>query len=213
MSNQQGGGSTPELDRWNQRYADADDYLFGRGPNHFVAQQKDRFKPGQTALAIADGEGRNSVYLAELGLDVTAMDFSPVALEKSRRLAEEAGVSVRLVEADLYNWDWPDSAFDAVVGIFFQFAPPAKRDGIFAGMKRAVKPGGLIVIEGYRPEQVDYGTGGPPQRENMYTEELLREWFGDFEILLLESYDAEVDEGPGHKGMSALIDLVARRPS
>ena len=68
------------------------------------------------------------------------------------------------------------------------------------------------MIEGYRPEQVEYATGGPPHRENMYTEELLKDWFGEYEILLLDSYDAEVDEGPGHKGMSALIDLVARKP-
>lgn len=197
---------------WDQRFADADDYLFGRGPNAFLARQKAHLKAGESALAIADGEGRNSVWLAQQGLTVTAMDFSAVALEKSRALAAEAGVSVTLQQADIFNWDWPSAAYDVIAGIFFQFAAPAQRADIFSGIRKAVKPGGLILLEGYRPAQVDYGTGGPPQRENMYTEALLREHFGDFDILTLDSYDAEVDEGPGHKGKSALIDLVARRP-
>ena len=98
-------------------------------------------------------------------------------------------------------------------GMYFQFAEPSNRTLIFNGIKKTLKPGGLLLLEGYRPEQVDYGTGGPPQREHMYTEELLREAFGDFDIELLEGYDAEVDEGAGHSGISALIDLVARKPA
>ena len=100
-----------------------------------------------------------------------------------------------------------------VVAIFIQFAPPAERATIFAGMKRTLKPGGLLLLHGYRPEQVDYGTGGPPQREHMYTEALLREAFGDIEIVRLAAYDRVIEEGTGHAGMSALIDLVAKKPN
>jgi len=99
-----------------------------------------------------------------------------------------------------------------VAGIYIQFAEPDFRDEIFAGMKRALKPGGILLLHGYRPEQLEYGTGGPPCAENMYTVDLLRAAFSDMEILRLAAYDREVDEGRGHSGMSALIDLVARKP-
>jgi SAM-dependent methyltransferase len=205
--------SDPQLERWNQRFTDAEDYLFGRAPNAFLAAQRDKLPAHGRALAIADGEGRNGVWLARQGLSVTSVDFSPVGLAKARKLAAEAGVEIETVRADLYHWDWPEAAFDVVAAIFFQFAAPAERAGLFAGIRKTLRPGGLLILQGYRPEQVDYGTGGPPHRENMYTEALLREAFGDWEILHLRSHDSEVDEGAGHAGMSALIDLVARKPA
>jgi len=99
-----------------------------------------------------------------------------------------------------------------VAAIFIQFAGPELRDQIFAGLKRALKPGGLLLLEGYRPEQIANGTGGPRVPENLYTEALLRAAFSDFEIVELSAYDAVIEEGAGHSGQSALIDLVARRP-
>lgn len=200
------------LARWNQRFS-APGYLFGTKPNRFLESQKQRLHAGQRALAIADGEGRNGVWLAQQGLAVTSVDFSPVALAKARKLAEQAGVAITTIEADLGTWEWPKSAFDVVVGIFFQFAPPPMRAKIFAGMKGALAPGGLLILEGYTPKQVDYGTGGPPQRENMYTRELLEAAFSGFDVLHLAEYDAEIEEGDGHKGLSALIDFVARKPA
>ena len=196
---------------WDQRY-DTKDYVFGTAPNAFLARQAERLKGFKTALAIADGEGRNGVWLAEQGLDVTSLDNSPVGLKKAEALAASRGVQLTPLLADIGAFDWTARAYDAVVGIFFQFAPPDMRAAIFAGMKQAVRPGGLILIEGYRPEQLAYGTGGPREIDNLYTEPLLREAFGDFEITTLQSYDAELSEGAGHKGPSAVIDLVARRP-
>ncbi|HEX7008119.1 MAG TPA: methyltransferase domain-containing protein [Alphaproteobacteria bacterium] len=203
--------ATDPLAFWNARFS-APGYRFGTEPNRFLTRQAHRLRPGQRALAIADGEGRNGVWLARQGLEVTSVDFSPVALEKARKLAQEAGVTVTFVEADLVAWDWPKAVFDVVVGIFFQFAGPADRAKIFQGMKAALKPGGLLLIEGYGPKQLEYKTGGPGVLENLYTEDLLREAFGDFEIIELRSYDAEIHEGEGHKGVSALVDLVARKP-
>jgi len=203
--------SDPELERWNNRFA-APGFVFGTAPNAFLASQAHRLKRGASALCVADGEGRNSVWLASQGLEVTAFDFSPIAIEKARGFARQSGAKVAYHVGDVNEWNWGERQYDVVAGIFFQFVGPAERARVFAGMARALKPGGLLLLEGYGPKQLEYATGGPKKLENLYTEELLRESFKDFEILHLAAYDAEVDEGAGHKGISALVDLVARRP-
>ena len=204
--------SYTELERWNGRFAAAE-FLFGTRPNAFLAAQGWRLGAGMRALCVADGEGRNSVWLAEQGLDVTAFDFSPVGLAKAKLLAERSGMKVDYRQAEADHWNWDAEPFDAIAAIFVQFAAPPERQRMFEGIMRALKPGGLLLLQGYRPEQIEYGTGGPKRRENLYTEPLLRESFAEFEILHLAAHDDVVDEGPGHSGMSALIDLVARRPS
>lgn len=201
----------PDLDRWNERFS-SKDYLFGTAPSAFLARQRHRLRPGQTALAIADGEGRNGVWLAEQGLDVLSIDFSPVALQKARDLAASRGVNLRTQQVDLEDWAWEPERFDVVAAIFIQFARPDLRAAIFRGIKRTLTPGGLLLLQGYRPEQLRYGTGGPPHAENMYTAAILRTAFAGFEILHLEEHDSIISEGRGHHGMSALVDLVARRP-
>jgi SAM-dependent methyltransferase len=199
-----------ELERWEARFAAAD-YIFGTAPNAFLKSQAHRLEPGQKALALADGEGRNGVWLAEQGLDVLALDFSPNALKKARALAAARGVNLKIERADLEQWSWPPAAFDVIVAIFIQFADPPFRQKIFAGMKRALKPGGLLLMQGYRPEQINYRTGGPPQAENMYTRALLEEAFGDFASIDIKEHDSMVEEGSAHAGMSALIDFVGRK--
>lgn len=199
---------------WSARYRDAgDDYLFGTAPNKFLASQAERFSAGMKVLAVADGEGRNSVWLAEQGCAVTATEISPVALEKAAKLARGRHVAVDFMQADILAWTWPTAAFDAVVGIFIQFVGPAERARQLAGMKQAVKPGGLLFLQGYTPKQLEYGTGGPSAVENLYTEALLREIFSDWEIVLLHEHEDLIDEGRGHSGRSALIDLIARKPA
>ena len=200
------------LQTWNTRYA-RDDFHFGEEPNAFVRTHAHCLEGSRSALCVADGEGRNSVFLAEQGIAVTAFDFAPNAVAKAKRLAARRGVRVDHRLADIITWDWTSATYDALVAIFIQFLPPKDREGVFAEMKSSVMPGGLILLEGYRPEQVDYGTGGPPLRENMYTREWLGVQFRDWDILELNAYDAEIHEGHGHRGMSALIDLVARKPS
>lgn len=195
---------------WNERYS-SNEYLFGTAPNAFLSREVNRLAPGSKVLAVADGEGRNSTFLAQHGHKVVATDVSEKALEKARRLAERRGVEVEYLKVDLSKWDWPENAFDAVAGIFIQFAGPGLRDEIFEGIHRSLKPGGLLLLEGYRKEQLAYGTGGPPNVENLYTEDGLRRTFSSWEIELLESYDADIEEGSGHFGQSALIDLIARK--
>jgi SAM-dependent methyltransferase len=199
-----------EIERWNTRFS-APGYLFGTQPNRFLASKKALLKKGQSVLCVADGEGRNSVWLAAQGLQVTAFDISPVAVEKARRLAAERGVAVGFEVADVYGWRWPQGAFDVVAAIFVQFADPAMRGFMFERMVRALKPGGLLLLEGYTPKQLEYRTGGPPQVENLYTAPMLREAFRDLEILELREYEDELEEGERHTGRSALVDLVARR--
>ena len=197
---------------WNQRY-DRPDYLFGTEPAAFLAREGGRLAPGSKVLSVADGEGRNGVWLAGQGHKVTAFDSSDVALDKAWALAKVQGVSVDFRYADILGWVWTPEAFDAVVGIFIQFLSPAERAVVFEGMKRTLEPGGILLLHGYAPRQIEYATGGPKVRENMYSLDLLREAFAGLEVLRAEDYDALIEEGSGHSGKSGLIDFIARKPA
>src|SRR4051794_31210546 len=171
---------TAEFQRWQQRYS-TPDFTFGKEPNEFLVRCRPLLPPTGKALAVADGEGRNGVWLARQGLDVLSIDFSPVAQAKARALAAEYRVAITFVEADVHAWSYPEEAFDVVVEIFTQFSPPAERERKWAGMRRTLKRGGLLIVQGYTPRQLDYGTGGPKQVENLYTRSMLAHAFGDLE--------------------------------
>jgi cyclopropane fatty-acyl-phospholipid synthase-like methyltransferase len=195
---------------WDERYA-GDEYLFGTEPNAFLQSQQAVLKQGADCLAVADGEGRNGVWLAQQGLRVLSVEASAVALNKAKKLAQQRGVAIDFELADLLQWDWGESRFDVVVAIFIQFTGPVQREQMFANIKRCLKPGGLLLLQGYTPRQLEYKTGGPSQEENLYTESLLRNAFSDWEILHLREHDDFISEGAGHSGMSALIDMVAKK--
>ena len=195
---------------WNRRF-DQDDYLFGTEPNAWLREHAHHWPPNSRVLCVADGEGRNSVWLARQGLRVDAFDIAAVGVAKARRLAASQGVSVDFQVADCDSFPWPAAAYDGVAAIFVQFADPALRARLFANMVACLKPGGVLVLQGYTPRQLEYRTGGPPLASHLYTEPMLREAFAAMELLTLREYDAEVDEGTGHRGRSALIGLVARR--
>ena len=142
-----------------------------------------------------------------------SIDFSPVAQAKARTLAQDRDVSVQFELVDLDRFAWPEAAFDLIVDIFTQFSNPQARKRKFAGERYALKPGGLLLIEGYRPEQIAYATGGPSQPENLYTHALLAEEFADFKNVRIESHDIELAEGTAHAGMSAIIDFVGWKPA
>ena len=195
---------------WNQRYGTTEGYLFGTLPNAFLLSQQHLLKPGARCLALADGEGRNGVWLAEQGLRVLSVDSSTVALNKARKLAVQRGVEVEFEQADLLHWDWGKHRFDVVVAIFIQFALPEQRVQLFENIRHCLKPGGLLLLQGYTPRQLEYRTGGPSQAENLYTESMLRDAFSEWDILYLREHDDFISEGSAHHGMSALIDMVAR---
>jgi SAM-dependent methyltransferase len=203
--------SMTEYERWETRYAAAE-YAFGKAPNYFLASCKPLLPRSGRVLAVADGEGRNGVWLAEQGLDVVSIDFSPSAQQKARSLAAERGVTVDFRQVDVHGWDYPRDAFDIVVEIFTQFSSPAERALKWAGMRRALKPGGLLIVHGYTPKQLQYGTGGPKVLENLYTRELLEQAFGDFRDVKIVEEEREIHEGTSHGGMSAMIGLTARKP-
>jgi SAM-dependent methyltransferase len=196
---------------WNQRFA-AEDYLFGREPNEYLRAQAPLLAPGGRTLCVADGEGRNSVWLARQGLQVEAFDISEVGVAKARKLAAHAGVSVAFHVAGCDGWPWAADAYDAVVAVFVQFADPAMRGRLFANMARALKSGGVLVLQGYTPKQLDYKTGGPGVLSHLYTADLLREAFASLRTIELVEYEAELNEGAQHAGQSALVGFVARKP-
>jgi 2-polyprenyl-3-methyl-5-hydroxy-6-metoxy-1,4-benzoquinol methylase len=195
---------------WDERF-NRPDYLFGTEPNAWLATQRALFEPGKRALAVADGEGRNSVWLARLGLQVDAFDLSEVGVSKARALAQQSGVDVNYHVADCDEWQWQAAAYDYVVAIFVQFADPAARARLFANMVRALKPGGYLLLQGYTPKQLEYKTGGPGILEHLYTPELLRHELPGLRIVDLRDYEEELTEGARHNGMSALIGLVAQK--
>lgn len=198
---------------WEDRYRGSTEYLFGKEPAQFLRENPGWLVKGMTGLSVADGEGRNSVFAATRGVNMTAFDMSPTASARTGELANAQGVTIDTHVSDWGGWDWDANPYDLVIAIFIQFATPAERAVQFADLKKAVKPGGILMLHGYRPEQINLGTGGPPSAANMYTEELLSESFSDWSIERLASYERDVQEGRGHSGKSALIDLIARKPS
>ena len=195
---------------WDARYAGGG-YLFGTEPNRFLVSCRPLMGDGGRVLCVADGEGRNSVWLAAQGFQVDAFDPSAVGVANAGRLAAERGVCVNFEVADADGWRWPEQTYDVVAAIFIQFAPPPLRRRMFARIEQALRPGGLLLLEGYRVEQLAYGTGGPPVADQLYTEAQVRSELSAFTLETVLSYEAVVDEGSAHSGMSALIDVVARR--
>jgi len=204
-------GFSHPVETWNERF-DRAEYIFGKTPNDYLASKRDLLLPSQRALVIADGEGRNSVWCAQQGLIVDAFDLSPVAITKAQKLADERGVRVNYAVSGCENWSWAPEIYDALVVIFIQFAPPALRAQIFANCLYTLKPGGILILQGYTPKQLEFKTGGPSILEHLYTEPMLRVAFSSMEILECREYEAEVSEGTHHVGKSALVGLVARKP-
>jgi SAM-dependent methyltransferase len=200
-----------EYERWETRYA-VPEYAFGKEPNYFLKSCSGLLPPSGRALAVADGEGRNGVWLAEQGLDVVSLDFSPSAQNKARTLAAERRVNVAFIQADVHTWNYPAAAFDVVVEIFTQFSSPAERSRKWAGMRQTLKSGGLLILQGYTPKQLQYGTGGPKQIENLYTRAMLESAFLGFRQLDIVEEEREIHEGTAHGGMSAMIGLTGRKP-
>jgi SAM-dependent methyltransferase len=206
------GGFADARQTWNGRFS-APGFLFGEAPNAWLEAHAGAWSPGQRVLCIADGEGRNSVWLAARGLAVDAFDISEVAVAKARALAAARGVAPCVEVADVDGWRWPEETYDGVAAIFVQFADPAMRQRLFERIVRGLKPGGTLVLQGYTPKQLEYRTGGPPFVEHLYTEPMLRTAFAALAIDELRVYEAELAEGSGHRGRSALVGLVARKPA
>lgn len=195
---------------WDQRFA-TEAYLFGEAPNHYLRNQAQHLNAGK-ALAIADGEGRNGVWMAQQGLQVDAFDFSPNALHKAERLAQQHHVSVNFVCSDWQSFDWQPAHYDNIVAVFIQFAGPQDRAQMFKHIDASLKPGGVLLIQGYTPAQLKFNTGGPGKLDHLYDESMLVGAFPQYQVLDVQTYEAEIHEGTAHSGMSGLIGFVARKP-
>jgi len=199
-------------DFWNKRF-NTPDYIFGKAPNEYLeVQAKLHLKQRDSVLCVADGEGRNSVWLAKQGIQVDAFDVSKIALKKAIALATEEAVQVQFSLASSDTWDWKPNHYDAVIGIFIQFADPVMRVRLFAQMISTLRPGGTLIIQGYTPKQLEFKTGGPSILEHLYTDNMIRNLIGNLEIIDLCVYEKALSEGPKHTGMSALLGLVAHKP-
>lgn len=193
---------------WNEKYA-VDHYLYGTDPNDFLREHAGRLPIGDI-LSIGDGEGRNSVYLATRGQNVTAVDGSSVALAKAHRLAAEHGVSVGFIEADLADYAIEAAAWDGVVSIFCH-VPPDLRRSLHGRLAAGLKPGGVLILEAYTPAQIGKGTGGPPVAEMTMSAETLRAEFPGIEFERLVELEREVIEGSGHTGTGAVVQAIGIR--
>ena len=194
---------------WDERYS-IDDFLFGQKPAQALLRNEEYLVPRGETLLIADGEGRNSVYLAKNGFKVTSSDSSIVAQQKAKALADSQNVKVNFKLENFFDIDWSKKQYDNIIGICFQFIPPELIEEAFMGLRSGTKKGGTILIHGYTPEQIHYGTGGPKDVTLTYTEATFTQSFTNSEIRLLEKYEATISEGPGHNGKSAMIDFVAK---
>ncbi len=197
------------MNEWDQRY-DCEDFVYGTEPNDFLREHADVLPAGGEILCLADGEGRNSVFLAERGFHPTALDYSAVALEKGRRLAEERGVVVERVQADLADYTLDRDRWDGIVSIFCHVPAPI-RERIYRQVPEALRPGGVLLLEAYTPKQLEYGTGGPPTTELLAgVEELLRPLQG-LELLHARELERPVIEGRLHTGPAHVVQIIARR--
>lgn len=193
---------------WNERYQ-SDEYAYGREPNAFLAAEAARIPPGPV-LCIGEGEGRNAVFLATLGHEVTAVDFSAEGLRKTSALAHERGVTVKVVLADLADHVPPADAYSGIVAIFVHL-PPELRKVVHGRIARALRPGGVFVLEAYSPAQLAFGSGGPKDPALLMTLETLESELAPLTFDVGREVERDIQEGAFHGGRSATVQVVARR--
>lgn len=195
---------------WDQRYDD-DSYVFGQDPNLWMLENADLLSPGMTAFVPGDGEGRNGVWLAEKGLQVTTVDASPIGVAKAQKLAAARGVGLDAHVADMRNWIPPKSGFDVVVSAFVH-VDGHERKAVHQAIAKTLKPGGLLLLEGFAPDHIGIGKGGPSVKEMMFTAAGLREDFGDMlDIEYLEETRTVLPASERHGGPAVVMRLRARR--
>jgi SAM-dependent methyltransferase len=198
-------------DRWDARYADAG-YLYGTEPNDFLRDQAPALPEGSRTLCLAEGPGRNAVFLAGRGHRVVAVDQSRVGLEKARQLAHERGVVVETVTADLSELHIEPEGWDAIVSIWCHL-PSTVRTTLHRRVVQGLKPGGVLVLEAYTPRQLEYGTGGPPDPDRLMTLDGLREELAGLELEVGRELEREIHEGTKHQGPSHVVQVLARKPA
>lgn len=192
---------------WNQRYA-TDAYLYGTAPNTFLAEHHELLRG--PVLSLSEGEGRNAVFLASHGLEVVGVDISAVALAKAARLASARGVEIKTVVCDLATFEPEEDHYGAVVSISAHL-PSSVRSRLYPRVERALRPGGILLLEAYSEDQLTRDTGGPRDRDMLMTAEKLRQELPGCEPVLLREITRDVSEGDGHQGLASVVQLIARK--
>lgn len=193
---------------WNQRYNTAE-YIYGTEPNDFLRAHAASIPAGGKVLCLAEGEGRNAVFLAQRGYQVTAVDSSDVGLAKAAALASARGVHIACIHADLAEFALGEQAWDGIVSIFCHLPSPV-RQPLYAALGRALTPGGVFLLESYTPAQLAFSTGGPKDVDMLVDAATLRRELPGLQFSLLEERQREVVEGTYHTGLAAVVQAVAR---
>lgn len=191
---------------WDGRYKD-ENYFYGTEPNQFLTNIIEILPEKSRVLCIAEGEGRNAVYLAQKGHDVTAVDFSSEGKKKAEALAQKKGVSIKYDLSPLEDYDFGMSKWDAVISIFCHL-PTSMRPSIHQKIESSLKRGGVFIIQGYTVEQLDYKTGGPQDPSMLYSEAILRQEFSHLNWIKLQRKVTDIHEGKGHSGLSSVINGI-----
>jgi SAM-dependent methyltransferase len=192
---------------WDERYSQSE-YYYGREPNDWLKLHSHSFPKDGNVLSLGEGEGRNAVYLAQLGLHVTAVDASRVGLEKLEKFAQEKGVHVTSVLADLKSYEWGEECWDGIISVWCHL-PPELRKQVHSRAVRALKKGGIFLLEAYHPRQLIYRTGGPAQEELLMTLEDLRSELDGLDFSVAQEVERVIHEGQGHFGRSAVVQILA----
>lgn len=193
---------------WDERYA-VDDYVYGVEPNEFLAEKSAQLERGKV-LCLAEGEGRNAVYLAELGFAVTAVDSSKVGLTKATRLARERGVAIECVLADLADYKIEAEAWDSVISVFCHL-PESLRRQVHEDVVAGLKPGGTFLLEAYTPRQLSFDTGGPRSEELLMELKTLKEELAGLDFLHAEEVERDIREGSKHTGRGSVVQVLVRK--
>ena len=197
---------------WDQNFSVAG-YKYGTSPNAFLVEKAACMVPAGDVLVPGDGEGRNSVWLAQQGHRVTAMDASQVGLQKAEALAGERGVAIETVQGDLAEWAPDSSSFDAVVLIYVHL-PEAIRQQAHRRLAKGLRPGGVLILESFHPGQLAHSSGGPKDVTMLYTPAMLAADFaGVLETAMAWDGETVLSEGPGHQGLAHVTRWIGRMPA
>ncbi len=194
---------------WDDRYH-GNDYLYGDLPNDFLRENKHLFEPGSKVLSLAEGEGRNAVFLAQQECLVKGVDFSEQAKQKAQNIANAHSVSINYEVSDLSDYRLGNSEWDAVISIFCHLGPEA-RIKLLNSVKSGLKPQGIFLLEAYNPGQLKYRTGGPGTPTHLVSVSELTSVFQGFEIIVAQEIERSVIEGSGHTGLASVTQFIARK--
>ena len=193
---------------WDERYA-VDGWAFGTDPNDFLRQEAHRIPPGRV-LCLGEGEGRNAVFLAEQGYEVVGVDRSQIGMDKAQGLAQEREVFIETVVSSIEDFDLTEGEWQGIISVFFHL-PPELRKKVNQAVVKGLAPGGILILESFTPQQLEFGTGGPPHAERLVSLATLEEEFEGLKFLVSQETEREIREGRMHTGWSSVVQVVGVR--